>query len=220
MKSLVVLTLGEDEIDTLSKKEIRSVDILEIRLDLLKKESLNKNLVNKLKSLGKRILFTYRQAVDSSMLHNESLEFENVKLLLNTFNSPKNFLDIELDKENKLFSNFPKNKYKIIHSVHKLDDVLNKEEILSFIKKRKSPGGIYKFAVTPKNLFETGEFLIIIKKLSKKYKIAGVCMGEFGLVSRLFPEKFGSSLTYCCLKEPRAPGQIPISVLEKFRTLK
>ena len=89
--------------------------------------------------------------------------------------------------------------------------------MLSWISKKKSPNCIYKFAVTPKNISEEELFLNDLKEISNDYLIIGIAMGEIGVYSRLFGDRFGSFATYCCIGKPRAPGQVNIITLKKIR---
>ncbi|EMN99696.1 type I 3-dehydroquinase domain protein [Leptospira interrogans serovar Pomona str. UT364] len=44
-------------------------------------------------------------------------------------------------------------------------------------------------------------------------------MGPLGIVSRVFPDSFGSIFTYCCLNNPKAPGQVDLESLIQLRNL-
>lgn len=81
--------------------------------------------------------------------------------------------------------------------------------------KKKNP--IFKFAITPEDIEETADFLNDIKLLSKSNTMIGICMGELGLISRVFGDKFHSSFTYMTLGEPKAPGQISVETFKKLR---
>ena len=78
---------------------------------------------------------------------------------------------------------------------------------------------IYKFAVLPDSAEDDLKFLESIKQLSIDHELAIIIMGERGVYSRIFGDLFGSSYTYACLKEPRAPGQIKSRDIKKFRIL-
>jgi 3-dehydroquinate dehydratase-1 len=89
--------------------------------------------------------------------------------------------------------------------------------MLHWITKKKSENCIYKFAVTPKNISEEELFLNDLKIISNDFSIIGIAMGEIGVYSRLFGDRFGSFATYSCVGKPRAPGQVNIVTLKKIR---
>lgn len=82
--------------------------------------------------------------------------------------------------------------------------------------KKKNP--VFKFAITPEDIEETAEFMNDIKILSKTNTMIGICMGETGILSRVFGDYFKSSYTYITLGTPKAPGQISIDTFRKLRS--
>ena len=217
MSYKIIITLGEEELKDYNNPAIKEADILEIRLDLLDSCFLRDELSPILKRLEKPILFTYRNPKDSSEASNTSIKFKDIEPVLNQFNKKENYLDIELDQEKSIFDSIQDCRYTVIYSYHDFSNSISREEMLSWISKKKSPNCIYKFAVTPKNISEEELFLNDLKEISNDYLIIGIAMGEIGVYSRLFGDRFGSFATYCCIGKPRAPGQVNIITLKKIR---
>lgn len=217
MSYKIIITLGEEELKDYNNPAIKEADILEIRLDLLDSCFLRDELSPILKRLEKPILFTYRNPKDSSEASNTSIKFKDIEPVLNQFNKKENYLDIELDQEKSIFDSIQDCRYTVIYSYHDFSNSISREEMLSWISKKKSPNCIYKFAVTPKNISEEELFLNDLKEISNDYLIIGIAMGEIGVYSRLFGDRFGSFATYSCVGKPRAPGQVNIITLKKIR---
>lgn len=220
IKYKVIAAVGEDDIRNLQKKDTKDIDVIEVRLDLFSRNYIQKELKKKLKSLGLPVLLTYRRAEDSNMRSYVKLFPEDVEELVRDFNDPNNFLDIELNREDTIFQNYENTKYQIVYSYHSFKKSINQKEMKDYITSAvqvKSGKMIFKFAITPEDIDETAEFLSDIKALSKTNTMIGVCMGEMGILSRVFGDQFGSSFTYMTLGEPKAPGQIPVETFRKLR---
>jgi 3-dehydroquinate dehydratase I len=220
-KYKVIAAMGEDDIRNLQKKDTKDIDVIEIRLDLFSRNYIQKELKKKLKSLALPVLLTYRRAEDSNMRSYVKLFPEDVEELIKDFNDPANFIDIELNRDDTIFKNYENMKYQIIYSYHSFKKSINQKEMNDYIssaKPVKSGKMIFKFAITPEDISETADFLADIKALSKNNTMIGVCMGEMGVLSRVFGDQYGSSFTYMTIGEPKAPGQIPVEIFKKLRS--
>ncbi|MBP7284002.1 MAG: type I 3-dehydroquinate dehydratase [Leptospiraceae bacterium] len=217
MNYKIIVTLGEDELLDYKNPAIKEADILEIRLDLLEISFINEKLSLILKELAKPVLLTYRNPKDSSEASNTSLTYGDISDFLLEFNSENNYLDIELDQEKSIFDSIPNSKYTVIYSYHNFSSSITKEEMLNWISKKQKKNCVYKFAVSPKSISDLDKFLEDLNLISKIYKVIGIAMGEIGVYSRLFGDRFGSLATYCCIGKPRAPGQVNVTTLRKIR---
>ncbi|TGM76012.1 type I 3-dehydroquinate dehydratase [Leptospira levettii] len=216
----IIASVGEDELRHLQKKDVKDVDVIEVRLDLFSRNYIQKEMKKKIKALGLPVLFTYRRAEDSSVRSYVKLFPEDVEGIIKDFNDNANYLDIELNREDTIFRNYETLNYRIIYSYHSFKKSILANEMNQFIAnskpvKKKNP--IYKFAITPENIEETADFLNDIKLLSKTQTMIGICMGELGIISRVFGDKFNSSFTFMTLGEPKAPGQISVDTFKKLR---
>ncbi len=220
VKYQVIASLGEDDMKNLQKKDSKDIDIIEVRLDLFSRNYIQKELKKKLRSLGLPVLFTYRRAEDSNMKSYVKLFPEDVSDLMKDFNDPSNYLDIEMNRNDTIFEGYSSTKYQIIYSYHSFKKSITLKEMKDYIAQVpsvRSGKTIFKFAITPEDITETAEFLNDIRVLSKTYTIIGICMGEAGILSRVFGDYYGSSFTYMTIGEPKAPGQIPVEVFRKLR---
>ena len=217
MNYKIIVTLGEDELLDYKNPAIKEADILEIRLDLLEISFIKEKLSPILKELRKSVLLTYRNPKDSSEASNTSLTYGDISDFLLEFNSENNYLDIELDQEKSIFDSIPNSKYTVIYSYHNFSSSITKEEMLNWISKKQKKNCVYKFAVSPKSISDLDKFLEDLNLISKIYKVIGIAMGEIGVYSRLFGDRFGSLATYCCIGKPRAPGQVNVTTLRKIR---
>lgn len=215
-----ILTLSEEDLRSGNKKKIQLADYLEVRIDLISEEFLNKNLSSVLMKLAKSIVFTYRKPKDSNQAMSVAHSIEAVYSLLEKFNSKQNYIDVEMDSESFLSGSDSTNKFSRIYSFHNFSGSISFQEMNKFISsvKSKRSKDLFKFAVSPKDVIELGEFLLSLKKTAKKHKVIGIAMGEAGIISRVFGDEFGSGFTYCCLNEPKAPGQVPIDLFYKLRS--
>jgi 3-dehydroquinate dehydratase-1 len=217
----IVASMGEDDIRDVQKKDVRDIDIIEIRLDLFTRNYIQKSLIDKIDSLGTPVIFTYRRAEDSNQRSYTKLFSEDVEFLLKQFNNGNHYLDIEMNRSDSIFNNYEKLNFNIIYSYHSFKKSITLKEMKDYIagvKKVKNKNPIFKFAITTEDLAETAEFLNNIKIISKANKIVGICMGELGMISRIYGDHYHCYFTYVSLGEPRAPGQISIENLKLFRT--
>ncbi|EIE02914.1 type I 3-dehydroquinate dehydratase [Leptospira licerasiae] len=229
-KIWIILTLNEEEFFGL--KTLPKADFLEIRLDQFRSDKdAPEKILQKIEDLNAACVFTYRQPEDSSLKSLGIWNRENVRPLLAGLESGKHYIDLELDKDNPVFNGIDEERFGIIRSVHSFSGIPDYEELLFFLRpvteevlatvKSELPfQRIFKIALLPKNEHESEEFQHSALKLSKlcaKQNIpigfCGILMGESGKEFRIFPEKIGSQFTYCCLGEPKAPGQVDLESL-------
>lgn len=218
----VIATAGEEDLIKLHTIDTEDVDILEIRLDLCSKKFLKNDFIDKLRIWKKPLLFTNRLKEDSSEKKHTLIKYEYISFILDLYNSTDNFLDIELSKKDSIFSKISNNKFKIIYSYHDFNGYPSYNKMVDLIKSVDNDSiekAIFKFAVLPGSLEEDLKFLEYAKKISEQYEIAIIIMGERGIYTRAFGDLFGSSYTYACLTEPRAPGQIKSRDIKLFRKL-
>lgn len=214
-----IATVSEDELKNIEEYDLTPVDILEIRLDLITEEFLKTSLSAKLAELSKPFLFTYRLPEDSSLAPRSNLNSQDLLNIFMKFDSPDNFVDIDLKNPNLFFPDYKKYKYTKIYSLHNFSGSFSLKEMEEAITKTNDLKGIYKFAVLPKSMEEGILFLESVKNLSKSFTLIGIWMGELGQFTRIFGDLFGSSFTYGTLGEPKAPGQMQIDYISKLRLI-
>ena len=214
---LVVLSASEQDITALTTEDCALFDLLEIRLDLCSREFLLERADAFISRTGKPLILTYRLPADSDQKGASIRDPEEIRAFLDRHNLPSNYIDVEFGNNNPFFTGYTDSGYKKIYSFHDFHSTLTYEQMMDLIPT--APGAdIFKFAVTPSTAGELAAFLQDIKKLNNEgYKTAGIAMGEKGIISRVFGDKYLSALTYCSLNESRAPGQITIRDFQLFR---
>ncbi|EMK10681.1 MULTISPECIES: type I 3-dehydroquinate dehydratase [Leptospira] len=227
----IVLTINEDEFFSL--KEHPFCDRIEIRLDLFSPKNIGQKLVDKIEELNTKCIFTYRQPEDTDQVASAKKEVLDFHKIVSEIDPSAHYLDLELNRHNDLFESNLNKGFGLIRSVHKFDGILSEQEIRdwigkdSYLKPEKYKSIlplIYKFAVFPNSIYELTQFLSSFRIVSNEFKklnilLIGICMGSLGIVSRVFPDHFGSIFTYCCLNDPKAPGQVDLESLIRLRNL-
>jgi len=114
----------------------------------------------------------------------------------------------------------------LIDEIHRLDtfvigsshnflcaDIENFEKKIKYLDELGAD--ILKVAVMPQDRADVAEILSLTfsaKKYTKK-PIVTMAMGRLGVISRIAGETFGSAITFGCVKEASAPGQIDAKLL-------
>ncbi|WP_061223642.1 type I 3-dehydroquinate dehydratase [Leptospira weilii] len=227
----IVLTINEDEFFSLEKHP--ACDWIEIRLDLFSPKNIGQKLADKIEKLNAKCIFTYRQAGDTDQVTSFKKEEFDLHQVVSKIDPKNHYLDLELNRSNDLFKIYADSGFGFVRSVHKFDGILSEQEIRDWVRKdpyleRKKYDSIlplvYKFAVFPNSIHELTEFLFSFRKIANEFKksnilFTGICMGPLGIISRVFPDSFGSIFTYCCLNQPKAPGQVDLNSLIRLRNL-
>ncbi|AOP32439.1 3-dehydroquinase [Leptospira tipperaryensis] len=226
----IVLTVSEEEFFSLEVQP--PCDWIEIRLDLFSPQALKERLTTQIERLKAKCIFTYRQTGDTDQTSRSKETEIDFQTIANQLQIKNHYLDLELNRPNVLFETLSKKGFGLIRSVHKFDGILSEQEIRTWIQQDSYPNItnrseailplIYKFAVFPNSVKELVEFLSSFRNVAREYKkdnvhLTGICMGTLGILSRVYPEAFGSIFTYCCLNEPKAPGQVDLNSLLKLR---
>lgn len=223
------------------KKEIEELlklrpNIIEFRLDYIKDiESLTTHFLKELLTfIGVKIpvIFTFRKFSEGG-----KLDIENKKrydIINQVINLSPTYVDIEMDNDDEFLQNAiqkASNKnVKIIFSYHNFDKTPDYETIIEILSKfkakfdkltvnlDKSPSNyLIKLIFYAKNFEDNIIPLRICRELgTENQKIISFCMGELGILSRIFCLKAGSYLTYGSYKEQTAPGQISIITIREI----
>ncbi|MFA9422305.1 MAG: type I 3-dehydroquinate dehydratase [Sedimentibacter sp.] len=220
-KICVPLTgVTEDQILTeLDNLKNADYDLTELRIDFFEYvNDLTKvnELLKKIRKVYiKPLLFTFRTKKEGG---NSDICEENYFILNHmAINSGLvDIVDIELsstDEKIKEIIEFAKiNHVKIVMSNHDFYKTPSKEEIIRrLIKMQEYGADITKIAVMP-NSEEDVLTLLSATLEMKKRKADRPCitmsMGSLGVVTRLTGELFGSCMTFACVNNTSAPGQI------------
>lgn len=177
------------------------VDGYELRIDLLKNLSISE--IGKIRNIAKLpIIFTWKNPrEDTAML------YDLAKLRPDFFDFDYT-TPISVIKQVGACS--PNTK--IIVSIH--DHTQTPSDLVGLLAQMLYlPAHIYKIATFAKNLLDALHMMEFIMKYSRQYNLIGICMGEFGRLTRITAPIIGSAMQYCYSGIPSATGQFSLEEL-------
>ena len=200
---LVISIQGSfDEAKNAIQEGQRYGEIIELRLDLLEKIDLGH--VSKLKSASKLpLIFTLRRKDQGGAFSGNEREREEKLLELLTLKP--DYVDLEYDSA---FADKIAPGISIISSYHNFEKTPdNLEEILAQMDR--FPAAIKKITTMANSSIDALRML----NFSKKHKIAGMCMGEEGRITRILGHIIDTPLVYASVGGVTAPGQVSAAEL-------
>lgn len=202
-----------------------SIDIIELRIDQWTDVTGVKQVINELKELPFefKVLITYRSNSQGGKGHVNEMEYQNViQKLINE--SGYEMLDIEWDdkKDKKTYLSFINKAHQkgiqVVLSHHNFNETPSLEELkFTYYKMHQFEADYLKVAVMPNDEKDVLHLLEAVKDSADALNqhIIGITMSDIGIVSRTAQGVFGGTVSYGCLNEPQAPGQIHIEELKK-----
>ena len=110
-----------------------------------------------------------------------------------------------------------KNGKKVIGSHHRFDATPAKDDMVDILKKIEASGAdILKLAVMPNGNEDVERLLQATNEavcIGVNHPVVTMSMGALGVKSRICGEIYGSAMTFACVGEASAPGQMEISDL-------
>lgn len=202
-----------------------SIDIIELRIDQWTDVTGVKQVINELKELPFefKVLITYRSNSQGGKGHVNEMEYQNViQKLINE--SGYEMLDIEWDdkKDKNTYLSFINKAHQkgiqVVLSHHNFNETPSLEELkFTYYKMHQFESDYLKVAVMPNDEKDVLHLLEAVKDSADALNqhIIGIAMSDIGIVSRTAQGVFGGTVSYGCLNEPQAPGQIHIEELKK-----
>lgn len=203
------------------KKNIESLDIVEIRSDAFDNMSRSEHLslVNEVCSelSDLPIIYTYRTSHEGGSGSKSYAEYKD--LLMDVITKCHiDIIDIEFVTGGKVISEIVdcagEHGRTVLLSHHNFKETPRLEEMQKMLYNMHSAGGeILKLAFRPNDADDVVNMLKIVKigKEAIGNKIIGISMGELGKMTRLAGGDFGSCLTYGYITNNSAPGQVHAS---------
>lgn len=225
----------EEQIYAQAKKiKVENVDIAEWRIDYLDLKNCNdekKRLIEIIKKIGEileniPIIATFRTKGEGG--EKEIIKEEYIDLTESLIkNSNADMIDMELYTMGASVKEYviEAHKYnkKIILSSHDFYGTPKQEDIVKCLCHMQKLGAdIPKVAVMPKNSKDVLALLGATEEMKEKYNstpIITMAMGKLGAISRLSGEVFGSAVTFGCMEQSSAPGQINVKTLRDVLNL-
>lgn len=216
----------------------KSIDIIEWRLDFFNdmedRDRMKDTLLRLKMSLGnKPLLITFRSEGEggNGTLGREAYE----ELLLWIAESGyADMIDVEIFRELSYqeaaagqaeqrmdeireFIRQLQQKVIVVGSYHDFDGTPSREEMMGRLELMDALGAdIPKLAVMPRNKKDALTLMTVTLEYSSNTSkpLITMAMGGLGVVSRLAGESFGSAVTFGCVGQPSAPGQVAVDRLE------
>ncbi|AKL91322.1 type I 3-dehydroquinate dehydratase [Staphylococcus capitis] len=203
------------------------IDIVELRIDQWENFVIKNvdTVVQQLRGLNLdfKILVTYRTSSQGGKGNIEETTYIDIIRLLIEY-AQFELLDIEwsgainTDQYAQLITDAQEKNLNVVLSHHNFEETPSLEEIkFIYYKMQKLAPQYLKLAVMPNNKEDVLHLLEAMSVTSDNtpYKVIGISMSHLGLVSRVAQGVFGGSISYGCLGEPQAPGQIHVKALKQ-----
>lgn len=197
-----VIAVAEDCID-------KGADILEFRIDALNNPN-SKEIKEIIEEINFPMIATNRIASEGGSF--KGSEEERVNLLLECIDLV-DYVDIELQSDDKYISSLNEGSAKTIISYHDFEKTPDLDEIYYIVEKEKELGDIAKVAFMPKDLDDTLKVLAILSHYSNTIAIS---MSDLGSYTRVMASKFNSPITFAAGTDVTAPGQIDIETMKSL----
>lgn len=197
-----VIAVAEDCID-------KGADVLEFRIDALDNPN-SKEIKEIIEEINFPMIATNRIASEGGSF--KGSEEERVNLLLECIDLV-DYVDIELQSDDKYISLLNEGSAKTIISYHDFEKTPNLDEIYYIVEKEKELGDIAKVAFMPKDLDDTLKVLAILSHYSNTIAIS---MSDLGSYTRVMASKFNSPITFAAGTDVTAPGQIDIETMKSL----
>lgn len=196
-------------LETANKALKLGADILEFRIDALEDPDIDK-LISFSDAVKGKLIATNRISSEGGLF--KGSEGERTEILMEVAGYA-DYVDIELQTEEKYRSKVIKASNSSIISFHDFEKTPSVEELMEIVKHEKELGDLAKFAVMPRNM---GDTLKVFQVLLQVENTIGISMGDLGRYTRVTASLFGSPLTFASLDEESAPGQLDIESTKLF----
>lgn len=196
-------------LETANKALKLGADVLELRIDALQRPDVDE-VVDFIDTLDGRVIATNRMSREGGLF--KGSEEERTEILREAAGHA-DFVDIELQTEERYRSKVIKASRSSIISFHDFEKTPSVEELLKIVEQERKLGDLAKFAVMPRNMEDT---LKVFQVLLQVEDTIGIAMGDLGRYTRVTASLFGSPLTFASLDEESAPGQLDIESTKLF----
>ncbi len=189
-------------------------DIIELRLDLIA----NFELSALLEATALPLIVTNRTKTEGGQF--KGAEEDRVQILRQAIAAGADYIDIETSTPRELLKSIldNKGKTKVILSYHNFSNTMEDLEPLYEIM-CELPGDILKIVTYAQDISDNLKIFKLLKRAKKEgRKLIGLCMGEYGEISRVLSPLLGGFLTFGALESGKesAPGQILGSTLKNI----
>lgn len=210
---------------------IDAIDVLELRIDQIENVTVDQvaEMITKLKVMQDsfKLLVTYRTKLQGGYGQFTNDSYLNLISDLTNINGIDMIdiewqADIDIEKHQRIITHLQQHNKEVIISHHNFESTPPLDELqFIFFKMQKFNPEYVKLAVMPHNKNDVLNLLQAMSTFSDTMdcKVVGISMSKLGLISRTAQGVFGGALTYGCIGEPQAPGQIDATDLKAQVTL-
>lgn len=210
-------TIKESPVDLVEWR----VDWFEAFADLERVKAVAKQLRQALEDIP--LLATFRTKAEGGEQGLDSAAYEKLNRTL-IQSGAIDLIDIELfsgeDIVRSLVECAHQNDVKVVASSHDFKQTPSNEDMESRLRTMRDLGAdVLKLAVMPNTEDDVVRLLATTRKLANEKEmkpLVTMAMGETGKISRVTGELFGSTMTFGCVGQASAPGQIPIETLHSL----
>ena len=197
----------EDVIEVAQDCIEKGADVLEFRIDALKKHDIGE-IKNTIKEIDFPMIATNRIQSEGGSF--KGSEDERIDILYECAGLV-DYVDIELQCDDDYINKIHDTGTKTIVSYHDFEKTPDLNEIMYIVDKEHELGDIAKVAFMPQDLEDT---LTILAVLSHCEDTIAISMGDLGSYTRVMASKFDSPITFAAGTDVTAPGQIDIETMK------
>lgn len=200
-----------------AKKAVKAgADIAELRMDGMKRIE---GLEGIFSSIPVPVIATNRSMANGGKF--KGSEKERVKCLLKAIKAGCDFVDVEVDTDERLKGGViqlaRKMKCRIIASAHDFKGTPNKSALMGLMRKERKIGDIGKIVTLPKTIDDCHRILgVLLEAKRVGFPMIAFGMGKIGIFTRIIAPFYGSYLTYCSVNKPAGPGQLSIESIRRI----
>jgi 3-dehydroquinate dehydratase-1 len=206
----VIFKKDSDSVLTSAEKAINmGADMLEFRIDRLE-DPKPENVQRLAEAIDHPLIVTNRMMDEGGYFTGSEKERTNILIKAAEY---ADFVDIELNTEEKYRSKVIEASKSVIVSYHNFEKTPSFKELVEIVKLEKEIGDIAKFAVMPKKI---GDTLTVLKVLAENQNTIGFSMNDLGKYTRIVAPIFGSPITYASIDMESAPGQLDILTIKEI----
>lgn len=185
----------------------KGADVLEFRIDALKKPDINE-IRDTIVEINFPMIATNRINTEGGFF--KGTEEERFNILYDCCDLV-DYVDIELQCKDEYITKIHNTGVKTIVSYHDFKKTPDLNEIMYIVSKEQELGDIAKVAFMPQDLEDT---LTILAVLSHCENTIAISMGDLGSYTRVMASKFDSPITFAAGTDVTAPGQIDIETMK------
>ncbi len=217
----VCVAIGEQSPEkalTVAKEVSDQADVIEIRLDCLKKQTVEPFI----ETLKKPLLFTNRPIWEGGNFNGD--EAKRIAMLVEAVDREAAYVDLEYQSPEEslleVTGHLEKSRTRLILSSHNFKMTPARDELLEIMTGMREKGAhIGKIVTTAHSYLDVLRVLRLQEDaVLIDFPLIAFCMGKPGIISRVSTIELGGYMTYCSVDEMTgtAPGQISVAALREI----